>query len=1015
MQQYYLCILVFLASSLGLKAQQTYYVSSLGNDVTNDGLSPASPWKTIAKLNATTFQAGDSILFRSGDVFRGEILANQSGTAGASITYSSYGQGAKPVINGSQVITNWSLYQGNIYVADYASSLSSLNNFFINGVSQQIGRYPNADATNQGYLRIQSGIGNNVLTDNTLSGQDWTGATAVVRVNLFLLNKPVIQSHVGNTLTFASPALGNYKVNAGYGYFIQNHLLTLDQQGEWYYDRTAQKIYLYSNVDPNQLLTEAPASSTCFFASGKSNLSLQQLTFTQSNEYAVRVDSAAGVLTKGIRVENCRFENTHNGVWVNRASQVVVSANECINTNNNAIFITASEYECNRNRITRTALRAGMGEPNNNQYNAINMVGRNALSAWNYIDSVGFCGIRFEGRNLIVKNNRISNFALVKCDVGGIYTFKGFAPATYGYGNNQVIGNIVSKAYPNLFGTTSKVVNSNYATGIYMDGNSFGNLVAGNTVHQVMGAALMLNVTTSSHTVRNNTFYDNMYGFGYFPDTVFVSRNHRVTGNLFYAKLVSQQGGILQTGRQPFLPMVGTLDSNFYAQPFEKDPTFVQTVLTNSTPRISRALTLGQWQGLSYDAHSQFGTSYYAPVTIQSAGANRITNANNSTFTTGLTTGATAYTLTPASGTNAPTWDNTNQLDGGSLRLNMDEGNGTKSSRVVINVGTLTYGKYYRLKFSAKGSVDTTALQVALLTSASSNFAVCKLKTVFLSSSRQEVELLLSPNYTNDNTFLSLTLHDAPRKAWIDNVVFAELEVTEHSPEDQILFRVNPDSVSQTINLGTQTYKDVRGVTYSGNYTLAPYASVILEKQTSTPLPLKLLNFYLRDENCQVKLFWNTSEERNVSQFIVEHSRDGIHFQPLTFASPAGKVRNYYSLLATPPAAEIGYYRLKIMDQDHSFAYSSIISGSVHCPETDVITVYPNPAQRVIQVKLKEDRSVPLRVSILNLAGQVMLAEHGVMAVAGKGFECNIESLTPGVYLLKIQEDSKTYIRKFVK
>ncbi len=1015
MLKYYLFVLALLGSSLGLHAQRTYYIAANGDDSTHSGLSPDSPWKTIAQVNRTALQPGDSVLFRRGDVFEGELLPSQSGTAGASITYSSYGQGPRPLIRGSRVLTGWTQFQGNIWVTDHVTTLSALNNFFIAGVSQQIGRYPNANAANQGYLRIQSGNENNVLTDPTLAGQDWTGATAVIRVNLFLLNKPVIESHSGTTLTLAAPALGNYKVVAGYGYFIQNHLATLDQPGEWFYDKAAQKLYLYSTTDPDEFSTEAPVYSTGFSASGKSYLSVQQLAFSQSNDYGVRVDSTAGLLTSNIRIQHCSFENSHNAVWVNRASAVVVSDNDVVNTNNNALFITASDYECNRNQIRRTALRAGMGEPNNNQYNAINLVGRNAIAAHNRIDSVGYSGIRFEGTNLIVKNNWVSHFALVKCDVGGIYSFRGFAPPTYGYGNNQVIGNIVSEAYPNLFGTTSKVVNSNYACGIYMDGKSLGNVVTGNTVYQVQGAALMLNVTTSSHTVRNNTFYDNMYGFGYFPDTVVVSRNHRVTRNIFYAAALSQQGGILQTGRPPFIPMVGTLDSNYYYQPFEKDPTFVQTIASGFTPRLTRALTLSQWQALSYDPHSQRGTAYYPPVTIQSEGPIRLTNSNNSTFTTGLTVGSTAYTLTPASGTNVPTWDNTGQLDGGSLRLNRNDASLTASSRAVINVGTLTYGKYYRLRFSTKASQDSTALQIALLSAASSNFGVCKLKTTYASASRREIELLLSPNYTNTNTFLSFTLQEPQCKVWIDNVVFAELEVTENPVEDRVRFEVNPDSVSRTINLGSQTYTDVRGQTYAGSVTLAPYQSLILEKQVSAPLPLKLLNFYARGEDCQVRLFWNTAQERNISHFLIEYSPDGLHFTPMAPVSPGGNRRNQYSFALTPPAPGRGYYRLKIIDEDQTFEYSSLITGLAACPDSEVISIYPNPAQREIQVKLKEDRSALLRVSILSLTGQVMLAEQTASTAAGQAFSCNVESLLPGIYLLRVQEGSRVYFRKFVK
>ena len=71
-----------------------YYVSPNGSD-SNNGRSPSTPWKSIAKVNSATLRSGDAVLFERGGEFRGKI------TAVAGVTYSAYGTGAKPIINGS--------------------------------------------------------------------------------------------------------------------------------------------------------------------------------------------------------------------------------------------------------------------------------------------------------------------------------------------------------------------------------------------------------------------------------------------------------------------------------------------------------------------------------------------------------------------------------------------------------------------------------------------------------------------------------------------------------------------------------------------------------------------------------------------------------------------------------------------------------------------------------------------------------------------------------------------------
>ena len=78
----------------------TYYVSTSGSD-SNSGCSSSAPWLSIAKVNATTFAAGDSILFEDGDSWTGELHPLGSGTNGHNIEISNYGSGADPIIAGA--------------------------------------------------------------------------------------------------------------------------------------------------------------------------------------------------------------------------------------------------------------------------------------------------------------------------------------------------------------------------------------------------------------------------------------------------------------------------------------------------------------------------------------------------------------------------------------------------------------------------------------------------------------------------------------------------------------------------------------------------------------------------------------------------------------------------------------------------------------------------------------------------------------------------------------------------
>ncbi len=77
-----------------------YYVdASSGND-TNNGLSIDNAWKTLNKVNSSKYSPGDSILFKAGEVWNGQLEIECDGAKGYPIVFSRYGEGAKPQING---------------------------------------------------------------------------------------------------------------------------------------------------------------------------------------------------------------------------------------------------------------------------------------------------------------------------------------------------------------------------------------------------------------------------------------------------------------------------------------------------------------------------------------------------------------------------------------------------------------------------------------------------------------------------------------------------------------------------------------------------------------------------------------------------------------------------------------------------------------------------------------------------------------------------------------------------
>lgn len=86
----------------GVSQPRNYYVSSSEGNDSNDGLSPAHPWVSLVKTNDQFLNPGDSVLFKSGDTFIGQLTILNSGTPESPLYFGSYGEGALPLLDGAK-------------------------------------------------------------------------------------------------------------------------------------------------------------------------------------------------------------------------------------------------------------------------------------------------------------------------------------------------------------------------------------------------------------------------------------------------------------------------------------------------------------------------------------------------------------------------------------------------------------------------------------------------------------------------------------------------------------------------------------------------------------------------------------------------------------------------------------------------------------------------------------------------------------------------------------------------
>lgn len=186
------------------------------------------------------------------------------------------------------------------------------------------------------------------------------------------------------------------------------------------------------------------------------------------------------------------------------------------------------------------------------------------------------------------------------------------------------------------------------------------------------------------------------------------------------------------------------------------------------------------------------------------------------------------------------------------------------------------------------------------------------------------------------------------------------------------------------------------------------------------PLPVTLLSFTgERQNDTSVMLLWQTSEEVNNDYFQIERTLNpSIGFQIVGSVKGAGSSKSVVKYQTTDPNDNSGYtyYRLKQVDFNGSYEYSSIIAvkGS-KIPFS--IAAFPNPSQaKTLLFKVNGLKaSEQLQIAIYDLAGNAVYHNDNQMATPDQqNLNLGLPSLLPGKYSIKVQSKQDQAVDSFV-
>lgn len=582
---------IFLFFYINVSATN-YYVKTGGNDNDN-GLSDATAWGTIAKVNSFqgSLNPGDYVFFKRGDTFRGGITLSKSGVSGSRIVYGAYGSGEKPIITGFETLNSWTNEGGGIYSKTVACQ-SSPNHITINNQWYAMGRYPN-----NSYLIYESFVTNNSITDNQLTAvPSWTGADVVLKKNDFRLDRGTITLHSGSTLTYTGTSSTGGTAN--YGYFIQNDLKTLDVFGEWYY--TGSKIYVYFGAEnPENYTLSVPTINNLIYGYRQSYITLENIQFIGSGRETIYMESFADYFI----VQDCYFDFAGESTlkFISGVRYATINNNTIEHSVRTGIYVDGSiNPTITNNRIINSGMLLGASSGATQNDGIYLNYCDDALIQYNVIDSSAYNGMYITGNRVKVKNNFITNSVILLNDGGGIYS------SSMTFTGREISGNIILKTFGNTAGSNKT---SRWARGIYLDVSGSDFVVENNTAAW-NGDYGIFNGGGSGNTFINNTTYDNAMGGMFFQDYFSYNggihmSNNTLTDNKFVAKTNSEYP-LRFAASDLYIPSsFAFADNNIYARPIDNN----LVIRKGAEPYY---ITLDNWKALS----GQDTNSKGSPITI---------------------------------------------------------------------------------------------------------------------------------------------------------------------------------------------------------------------------------------------------------------------------------------------------------------------------------------------------------------------------------------------------------------
>ena len=175
-------------------------------------------------------------------------------------------------------------------------------------------------------------------------------------------------------------------------------------------------------------------------------------------------------------------------------------------------------------------------------------------------------------------------------------------------------------------------------------------------------------------------------------------------------------------------------------------------------------------------------------------------------------------------------------------------------------------------------------------------------------------------------------------------------------------------------------------------------------------LPIGLLWFEGNCINSSRIMAWATASEVGNDYFTIETSYNGADWTALAEIDGQGNstTEHVYNYNIPPGTNRGNYFRLKQTDWDGQFSVSEIIYSESCLADGQQLSIYPNPTNGFLNVRLSTGFEENIIFTVSSLDGSTI--KDGAL----QGGVLDLSSLPPGYYICRFQTPAKVFIEQVI-